>query len=157
MDAAKISFLKDQYISSLRSISPETKPAWGKMTFQQMVEHMSDFIKISSGKTVYTEFVTPIDKIPAYKNFIMTEKEFRENTVSPILPETPLPVRNATVGEALNEIEEELRYFFQVFEKNKLAETRNPIFGDLNYEENIALLYKHAKHHLKQFNEKLKM
>jgi hypothetical protein len=152
MDAAKLSFLKNRYISSIRSILPETKPLWGKMTYQQMVEHMSGFIKISSGKTVYTEFVTPIDKIPAYKNFIMSEKEFRENTVSPILPEGPLPVRNATVKDALDELEEELSYFFQVFEKDKLLQTRNPIFGDLNYDENIALLYKHAMHHLKQFN-----
>ena len=154
MDAAKLSFLKDRYISSLRSISPETKPLWGKMTFQQMVEHMADFIKISSGKTVYTEFVTPIDKIPAYKNFIMSEKEFRENTVSPILPEAPLPVRNATIEDALNEVEQELHYFFQVFEKDKLEQSRNPIFGDLDYDENISLLYKHALHHLKQFNYK---
>jgi hypothetical protein len=154
MDAAKLSFFKDRYISSLRSISPDTKPLWGKMTYQQMVEHMSDFIKISSGKTVYTEFVTPIDKLPAYKNFIMTEKEFRENTVSPILPEAPLPVRNETIKDALYEVELELNYFFQVFEKDKLVQTRNPIFGDLNYEENIALLYKHALHHLKQFNYK---
>ena len=116
-----------------------------------MVEHMADFIKISSGKTVYTEFVTPIDKLPAYKNFIMTDKEFRENTVSPILPEAPLPVRNATIEEALDEVEHELHYFFQVFEKDKLLQTRNPIFGDLNYEENIELLYKHVIHHLKQF------
>jgi hypothetical protein len=154
MDAAKLSFLKDRYISVIRAISPETKPLWGKMTFQQMVEHMSGFIKISSGKTVYTEFVTPIDKLPAYKNFIMTDKEFRENTVSPILPESPLPVRNATIKEALEELEEELSYFFRVFEKDKLLQTRNPIFGDLNYEENIALLYKHAMHHLKQFGFK---
>ena len=152
MDAAKLSFLKNRYISSLRSISPETKPLWGKMTFQQMVEHMSDFIKISSGKTIYTEFVTPIDKLTAYKNFIMSEKEFRENTVSPILPEAPLPVRNPTTKDALDEVEEELHYFFKVFEENKLLQTRNPIFGDLNYDENIALLFKHALHHLKQFN-----
>jgi hypothetical protein len=29
--------------------------------------------------------------------------------------------------------------------------TRNPIFGDLNYEQNVRLLYKHALHHLRQF------
>jgi hypothetical protein len=42
-------------------------------------------------------------------------------------------------------------YFFTVFNKNNLRVTRNPFYGDLNYEQNVQLLHKHALHHLKQF------
>jgi hypothetical protein len=38
-----------------------------------------------------------------------------------------------------------------VFQENHMQQTRNPFFGDLNFEENVHLLYKHALHHLKQF------
>ncbi len=81
----------------------------------------------------------------------MSEKPFRENTKNPYVPETPAPVKHTTIEAALNELQEELRYFFNVFEENKLQQTRNPFFGDLNFEQNIQLLYKHALHHLRQF------
>jgi hypothetical protein len=151
MNAEKLLFLKEEYVPILKTIPPELPPKWGKMTFQHMVEHMADFIRISSGKTIYTDFITPADKLSAYKTFIMSDKQFRENTVSPILPEGPSPLKNKNVQEALEELNTELDFFFTVFEKNHQQQTRNPIFGDLNYEENIELLYKHAMHHLRQF------
>jgi hypothetical protein len=42
-------------------------------------------------------------------------------------------------------------YFFEVFEKDTALVTRNPFFGDLNFEQNVQLLYKHSLHHLRQF------
>ena len=43
------------------------------------------------------------------------------------------------------------RHDFQAFSNNKTLVVRNPFFGDLNYDLWIALLYKHGKHHLRQF------
>ncbi|MFL5786707.1 MAG: DinB family protein, partial [Flavisolibacter sp.] len=146
-------FLKHEYISELKNIPSQTKPNWGKMTFQQMLEHMSDFLRIASGKTVYTDVITPEERLPRMREFIMSDKPFRENTLNPMLSEIPAPVINESVEIALDELQEELNYFFDVFEKNNLKVTRNPIFGDLNYEENVALVYKHAVHHLRQFSE----
>ena len=64
--------------------------------------------------------------------------------VTPVEPNPP-------AIKILQELQKELNYFFEVFQKNELAVTRSPFYGDLNYEENIQLLYKHAAHHLKQF------
>ena len=41
--------------------------------------------------------------------------------------------------------------FFEVFEKDPGLKTINPVFGELDFDSNIQLLYKHALHHLKQF------
>jgi hypothetical protein len=81
----------------------------------------------------------------------VSDKPFRENTPNALMSEVPAPVRNPSVESAITELQQELNYFFTVFEKNNLQVTRNPFFGDLNYEQNIHLLYKHAWHHLKQF------
>jgi hypothetical protein len=67
------------------------------------------------------------------------------------MPETPAPVKNVSTEEAISELQQEIDFFFSVFEKNNLQVTRSPFFGDLNYEQNIHLLYKHAQHHLRQF------
>jgi len=67
------------------------------------------------------------------------------------MPEVPTPVKNRSAEEAITELQLEINDFFSSFEKEKFQTTRNPFFGDLNYEENVQLLFKHALHHLKQF------
>ena len=151
MSAEKIDFLKKRFISLLKQIPSDTPPAWGKMTFQQMVEHFSDYVRIASGKTVFTDIITPPEQLEKSRNFLMSDKPFKENTPNPLMPQVPAPVRNPSVEHAIKELKKELDYFFSVFEENNLMVTRNPFFGDLSYEQNVQLLHKHAQHHLKQF------
>ena len=150
-NAEKAEFLKYRFVPILTQIPSDTKPQWGKMTLQQMVEHFSDSIRIASGKTAYTDFVFPPEQLQKNRDFMLSEKPFRENTPNPLMPEVPAPVINVSTEEAINELGKELNFFFTVFEKNNLQVTRNPFFGDLNFEQNVHLLHKHAMHHLRQF------
>ena len=59
MQAEKNDFLKYRFVPLLRQIPSDTPPAWGKMTLQQMIEHFADYMRIASGKTVYTDIITP--------------------------------------------------------------------------------------------------
>lgn len=147
----KVAFLKSHFTSLLRQCSSDTLPAWGKMTLQQMVEHFSDAMRVASGKLATTKIVTPAESLEKMREFMMSDKPFRENTTNPLMPEVPAPVRNKTVEEALVELQGEIDYFFTIFEDNHQQITRNPFFGDLDYEQNVQLLYKHALHHLRQF------
>lgn len=151
MNADKAHFLQHQFVKLLRDLPSDTKPAWGKMTLQQMVEHFTDTMRVASGRQVHTTIVTPEEHLPKMQDFIRSDKPFRENTKNPLLPEIPAPVRNATLRKALDELQDELDYFFEVFRANEQLTTINPIFGHLNYELNVLLLYKHAVHHLRQF------
>ena len=146
----EVQFLKD-FILLLQEASAATPARWGKMTFQQMVEHLADAIRIASGKKVYTEVITPENQLEKFRAFLMSDKPFRQNTVNPLMPATPAPVRNVSAREALKELQVELHDFFAAFETDELKTTRNPIFGDLNFEQNVQLLNKHVRHHLKQF------
>lgn len=121
------------------------------MTLQQMIEHFSDSVRISSGKTVHNDVIFPPDKLQQVREFMLSDQPFKENTVNPLMPATPAPVVNTSTEEALEELQKEIQYFFSVFEKNNLQVTRSPFYGDLNYDENIHLLHKHAMHHLRQF------
>ena len=151
MDLEKANFLRYRLVPLLRQIPSDTHPAWGKMTLQQMVEHFSDYTRIASGKTPFADIITPPENLQKARDFVMSDKPFRENTPNPLMPEIPAPVRNHSLEEAITELETEITYFFSVFEKNNLQVTRNPFFGDLNLEQNVQLLHKHALHHLKQF------
>jgi len=151
MIQAKAEFLRYRFIPLLKQIPTEQSPQWGKMTLQQMIEHFSDSVRIASGKTIHTDFVYPPERVQKNREFMLSEKPFRENTVNPLMPEVPAPVINVSKDEAITELQNEINFFFSVFEKNNLQVTRNPFFGDLNYEENVHLLHKHAAHHLRQF------
>lgn len=147
----KASFLKKNFVSLIKQIRSDTLPAWGKMTLQQMVEHFSDALRIASAKVASADIITPDEKLQKMRDFLMTDKPFKENTTNPLMPQVPPPVRNKTINDAFTELQNEIDYFFTVFEKNNLQLTRNPFFGDLNYDQNVQLLYKHALHHLRQF------
>ena len=151
MTKEKVQFLRQKFIPLLEELPTETKPAWGKMTVQQMLEHFADYMRIASGKAAHTEIITPPERLEGMRSFLESDKPFRENTKNPLMSDVPAPVRNSSKDEAVKELGKEIDYFFAVFEQNNLQVTRNPFFGDLNYEQNIQLLYKHALHHLKQF------
>jgi len=146
----KTIFLLNKYTDRLRSIDKDTKPAWGVLSFQGMVEHMSDTIKNHSGK-ILLPLVTPLDKVAIYKEFAIGDIPFKENTVNKLMgPEAP-PLRFDSVTDAINELQSELEYFYKYFENAPEKTTLNPFFGDMNFEDSVHLAYKHAWHHLKQF------
>lgn len=148
----KAQFLQRQFVPRLQQLPTETKAAWGKMTVQQMIEHFADSVRIASGKVMHNDILTPDEQLEKMRGFLESEKPFRENTRNPLMPEVPAPVRNPSKEEAVKELKEEIGFFFAVFKENNLLITRNPFFGDLNFEQNIQLLYKHAQHHLRQFS-----
>ncbi|HEX8315833.1 MAG TPA: hypothetical protein VF609_12615 [Flavisolibacter sp.] len=151
MNAEKAEFLRSRFIPLLQQLPTETKAAWGKMTLQQMIEHFADAVRIASGKSPHTDILTPPEYLDKLRAFLESDKPFRENTQNALMPEIPAPVRNRSKDDAVKELKQEIEFFFSVFEKNNLQVTRNPFFGDLNFEQNVQLLYKHALHHLKQF------
>ena len=98
--------------------------------------------------------MTPADRVPKMKEFIMSEKEFRPDTKNALMGDEPEPVKRASVAEAIDDLESELKDLVKHFENSPQSTITNPFFGDLNYEESIQLLHKHAIHHLKQFGVK---
>lgn len=150
MNFEKENFLRTKFIGYLQRLDPATTAKWGKMNLQQMVEHFTDVVMVASGKTKMQVAVPP-EKLPLYREFMMSEKPFKENTKSPVLPEEPLPMRKHTIQAAIGKLQEELIYFFDVFDKNPGMKTVHPAFGELDFNENIQAMHKHAVHHLKQF------
>ena len=150
MDLRKLNFLTNDLVQLLRNLSPETQMKWGKMNAQQMVEHISGFFRVSTNK-LHFPLVTPPEHLPKFKEFLRSDKEFRENTKAPVLPEEPLPVQFANYLDAVKDLEKEIRDFVNQFENDPHLTTQHPVFGDLNFEEWILLHYKHVMHHLKQF------
>lgn len=146
----KLEFLLKTFPKKLKFLAPDTKPDWGKMSVQQMVEHMSEAIRNASGKLHY-EVLTPAEKLPVYRDFMLSDKSFKPDTINPMMPTTPLPAKHVDLLSAIAELEVELNDFVSAYKEDPYHKITNPIFGELNFEQWTHLLCKHAIHHLKQF------
>lgn len=152
MSFEKENFLRTKLIRYLQQLDPATPPRWGKMSVQQMIEHFSgDAVRNANGRLKFDTIVTPAEKLQRMREFMMSDKPFKENTKNPLLGEEPVPLRYKTIQAAIGALQQELIYFFEAFEKDHQFVTRNPLFGDMTFEQSVQLLYKHALHHLRQF------
>jgi len=150
MDNDKYNFITKEFPELLKNLKSDTKPSWGRMNAQQMVEHLSDYLRLASGKTI-VDVITPEDKLPAFKNFLYSEKQFRPETVNPLNTGAPLPERNKNLEEAIAEYHQEMKDFFSAYEKNPEMVTAHPSFGFCNFDEWMRMHYKHLSHHARQF------
>ncbi len=152
MDNTKLHFMTAEFVPLLRNADRNTAAKWGKMSFQQMVEHVADFFKVSSNK-VQLPLVTAIEHLPKYKEFLLSDKQFRENTKAPtaVLGDEPLPVRNPNMEIAISKLQHQIDSFVSYFQQNPDAKTCHPVFGELDFSEWVLLHYKHVIHHARQF------
>jgi hypothetical protein len=148
---AKANFLKNDYTKVLTKLDAAASPKWGKMNVQQMIEHICDYVRIANGKTPM-DVITEAERIPRMRAFLESEKTFPENTPNVLLADTPPPHRHATKEEAIAELQHEIDHFFEVFTNEPEKKLNNPFFGELNYDLQVLLLYKHSTHHLRQFS-----
>lgn len=147
----KAHFLKNELVPAIAAITPERRADWGKMNLQQMTEHMArEGFSWASGK-IPQQLTTPEEHVPKMQSFLMSDKMFRENTPNGLMPEDPLPLEHPDMPSALTALQEEINYFFAVFEQEPGKKVMNPFFGELDHGMSIQLLHKHSLHHLKQF------
>jgi len=152
MSIEKENFLRTKLVSYLQRLDPGTPARWGRMNVQQMIEHYAgDAVRNANGRLKMDTIMTPPENLQRMREFMMSDKPFKENTKNPLMGEEPAPLRYKTVQGAIGALQQELIYFFEAFENNPELVIRNPFFGDLNFEQNVQLLYKHALHHLRQF------
>lgn len=150
MDSQKLDFIKFDFIKLIKKLPADITGKWGKMTAQQMVEHASGFFKVSTNQ-LHFPLVTAVEHLPKYKEFLLSEKEFKENTKAPVLPEEPMPLMNKSIEDAIADLEKQIQSFADKFSSGEILTSQHPVFGDLNFEEWVLLHYKHLLHHAKQF------
>jgi hypothetical protein len=148
MDKEK--FLREDYLKLLEKIPADREGAWGVLSAQGMIEHMTDSIGVGWGR-ISDPVQTPPEYLEKFRSFALSDKEFKPGTKNSLMSEQAAPLRKKNIEEARAELKAELELFFHYWKKNPGAIVTNPFFGDFNYDQWLHLLHKHAVHHLKQF------
>ena len=140
-----------QFLTKINNLKPETKPQWGKMTAQHMVEHLITAVQMSNGKVHFNCF-NPPEKLPTLRRFLMSDRPLPRNFVNPVIGPDNLPLRYPDFEETKKILESEINYYHKFFESNPGAKPTNVTFGELNKAEWDQFHKKHFTHHLTQFN-----
>ncbi len=146
----KLKFLQYTFIQQLRNLNADTKPHFGKMNVHQMVEHFVWAVQIANGK-VSMEANTNEESVERAIEFLHSEKPFRENTPNALLGSEPLATTTASIGDAIDNLEDEFADFVALYKDNTSHKLPHFTFGMLDWYDQVQLLYKHALHHSKQF------
>lgn len=137
-------------LKHLEKLNEDTKPAWGTMTSQRMVEHITDTMRLATGKLGNFPLAIPEDKVEKAQGFLHSEHPLPKNfQVDFARPEVPL--RNENLSDAIDELSANWIEFEEFFEENPEMVTLHPSFGNLNYELWLKIHSKHLTHHFLQF------
>lgn len=136
-------------LSHLNRLTPETTPKWGSMGAQRMVEHLTDTLRIATGKNPQSLQI-PEEKLERMIAFLDSDKPMAQNVaVSFATPEMEL--RNEEMELAIDEFVDEWLYFEELFESDPSRTALHPFYGELNFEQWQRLNSKHYTHHFTQF------
>ena len=136
----------------INKLTENSKPSWGILTPQHLLEHLEQGYKVMSGEIQDFEIATPekilekvhnslynYDKFPRGTQFPTMKKDELENLIHPDFE---------TAKAKFFEAREQYKTFFK---ENPEAILKNMVFGELNKYESYLLERKHLNHHFEQF------
>ena len=146
-----VDFLNESFVrEKLGSLSQDSKPIFGLMNAQQMIEHLSAITKIANGNWQVDVFVSD-EKTARRKPFLDTENELEIGFKPNLLAEEPNPLQFKSIQEAIDDLVFQIQYFVKVFEGNPTKTVVHPFFGELDFDYWKKFQVKHFTHHFKQF------
>ena len=144
---------KEKIDACLSKLKSDTKPKWGIMTPQHMIEHLEYTYKIASGEIQDFEIATPEKILEKVHASLYNYEKFPKNTNFPQLEKDTLaPLNHPDLATAIEKFKQEREKYLAYFKANPDAKLKNMVFGEMNRYEWHLLERKHLNHHFEQFN-----
>ena len=130
----------------IAALTPASSPAWGRMTVDRMLAHLSQSARMALGELPVKSQGKRAFRMFPLKHLILYVFPFPKGapTARELLAGPPAPV------------EDEKRALIDLLARlgrvpREGAGPTHPLFGPLSWPEWGALVYKHSDHHLRQF------
>jgi oxepin-CoA hydrolase/3-oxo-5,6-dehydrosuberyl-CoA semialdehyde dehydrogenase len=135
----------EEVIRRLGRITPDAKPAWGKLTRQGMIQHLADSVRYSMGR---------LGDVPDRSNWVLRK------VIAPLilneiirlprnLPAPPYPKRAAQ--DDLETLHALLEEYLGLVQAGEFAPKRNSALGDIGVDGWAKMHLVHFEHHMRQF------
>lgn len=137
----------------LNGLTANTKPEFGIMTPQNMLEHLEDFMHFGIGKTEAPLREQTEEQLEKLHDWLYKNKPISRGLKFEGLPENEnAPVRYKNLDEAKQKFMETLTEFLIYYRENPKAEHAHPLFHTINKEMWELFHRKHFTYHFEQFN-----
>ena len=147
-----VNFLNfDDVRSILLNLKEDTKPVFGQMNAQQMIEHLSAITQIANGNWNVDVFVSE-EKSARRKPFLDSENELQMGFRASYLSDGPVPLKFNSLAEAIDDLDYQVQQFLMIFNKEEGRTVVHPFFGELDFDYWKKFQVKHFTHHFKQFD-----
>ena len=140
---------REELINRINTLNENSTAQWGKMNIYQMLKHCTLWEEwISSEKKHKQVFIGRLFGKMALKNLLKDESPLRRN--SPTIPELKIN----RIGKNGNVFSERAKWIALIEEYKHFSNNDfvHSFFGKMTKEQIGYLAYKHADHHLRQFN-----
>ena len=138
-----------EYISKLKE---DTRPQWGSMSAQMMLEHLEHSMLIASGEIQDFEFSTPEKIMEKVHDSLYNHRPMPREYGAPEFVEKQIQKTKHKDFESAKEAFFKAYEKFEThFEENPGTTTKNVVFGDLTKFEWDLFHTKHMNHHFEQF------
>ncbi|WP_367276315.1 DUF1569 domain-containing protein [uncultured Polaribacter sp.] len=146
-----VNFLDENFVrNQLSKLNENSKPVFGKMNAQQMIEHLSAVTQIANGNWKVNIFVSD-EKTARRKPFLNTDNELQTGFRASFLSDEPTKLKFNSITEAIDDLIKHIHLFVSIFSEDKNRTVVHPFFGELNFEYWKKFQVKHFTHHFKQF------
>ncbi|TYB75790.1 phenylacetic acid degradation bifunctional protein PaaZ [Bizionia myxarmorum] len=147
-----VEMTEDKIAECLSKLKENTKPKWGVMTPQHMLEHLEYTYKIAAGEIQDFEVATPEKILEKVHHSLYNYEKFPMGTNFPLLEKDKLaPLKHPDLETAIEKFKVQREKYLVYFKENPDAKLKNLIFGELNKYESYLLERKHLGHHFEQF------
>ena len=138
--------------SYLDKLEEDTKPKWGELTAQGMVEHLEYVYGMACGEVDDVEVVTPEKVLEKMHATLYNYKKFPKDYEFPLAEQSAInTLRHETLVVAKEKMLEARSTYLAFYKENPDARNIHPVFGELNNYEWWLLERKHLNHHFEQF------
>lgn len=134
----------------LKKLEINTSPSWGNMNALEMVDHLRRGVDLMLRNDIEVEIVTPLEQIPAFQHFLLSDKMFKKSSEKPKEYDLVKPL-HADLEQVKLNLMKSLVAMQVHFEKHPDFKSTHPNFGELNTDLWLHMHRKHIKHHFRQF------
>lgn len=136
----------------LQALTKDTKPKWGIMTPQHMLEHLEFMYRIACGEIQDFKVSTPEKALEKVHNTLYNYDKMPHDYMFPLAEESKIDqLKLSSLEESKLKFLEARNSYLDFFKKNPDAITKNAVFGEMNRYEWYLLERKHLNHHFEQF------
>jgi len=147
-----VEMTEDQIRTSLGQLTAKTKPKFGSMTPQTMVEHLEYSYRIAAGEIQDFEVITPESKLEKVHATLYNYRPFPKGFDFHLAERSKInEAKHENLAVAKEKMLESRATMLQFFKDNPGVKTKHGVFGELSGYEWGLMERKHLNHHFGQF------